>query len=195
MSEVPRSPAEFFEQYAPRHVARLGAALGDKSSPGAVAFELGSGAAWSLRLVQGKVVVESGVAADVLVRITLAPEDFENVIVAGAERLGDAAGIQNQLVAVRVLTLDTERARMLKDSAGSLLLRLGAASGERRLTLTLGGAEPKLETPDAELALELEDLWAIQSGNKNPFELLMEGRLRISGDMQLAMALGAALGT
>lgn len=195
MSDVPHTPARFFEEYAPEHVARLGSALGDRSSPGAVAFELVGEGAWSLRLTQGQVVVTSGIAEDALVRITLGLDEFVAVIVAGAERLGDEAGLERQLVAVRALTLDDERARMLRQSAGSLLLRLASPQGERRLTLTLGGAEPKAKEPDAELACELDDLWAIQSGAKNPFELLMEGRLKISGNLELAMALGAALGS
>lgn len=195
MTDIPRSPARFFEEYAPAHVARLGAALANRNSPGSVAFDLGPAAgAWSLRLHQGQVEVTKGVAEDTLVHISLAPEDFETVIVAGAERLGDAAGIERQLVAVRVLTIDADRARLLRESAGSLLLRLTSPEGERRLTLTVGGIAPKAEA-DAELGCELEDLWAIQSGAKNPFELLMEGKLKIGGNMQLAMALGAALGS
>jgi putative sterol carrier protein len=195
MSEVPHSPAQFFEVYAPEHVARLGGALGDRSSPGAVVFELTGTGAWSLRLNKGRVEVSSGVAADALVRITMSAEDFEVVVVGGAERLGDEAGLERQLVAVRALTLDPDRAKLLRDSAGTLQLRLSSPEGERRLQLTLGGSTPKPDTPDAELACTLEDLWAIQSGAKNPFELLMEGKLTISGNMQLAMALGAALGS
>ena len=117
------------------------------------------------------------------------------MIVAGAERLAANSGFDRGLVAVRVLTLDDERARMLRETKGSLLLRLSSPEAERKLTLTLGGVAPKLDTPDAEIACALEDLWAIQSGKKNPFELLMDGKLRLSGNVQLAMALGAALGT
>ncbi|HEY3500940.1 MAG TPA: SCP2 sterol-binding domain-containing protein [Polyangiaceae bacterium] len=195
MSDIPRSPARFFEEYAPQHVAKLGAALAGKSSPGAIAFDLGPAGSWSLRLAHGQVEVTKGLAGDTLVLITLSPEDFEAVIVLGAERLGEEAGLERQLVAVRVLTIDADRARLLRESPGTLLLRLGAPAGERRLTLTIGGVPPKPDQPDAELGCELEDLWAIQGGAKNPFELLMEGRLKISGDMQLAMALGAALGS
>jgi hypothetical protein len=195
MSAVPHTPAEFFESYAPAHVARLGSAIADRTSPGAVAFEIPATGAWSLRLTNGRVTVTPGVAPDTLVRITLTPEAFAEVVVAGAERLPDTAPPDHQLVAIRALTLDADRARLLRDSAGSLLMKLTSPSGDRRLTLTLGGAEPKLDTPDAELTCALEDLWSIQSGAKNPFELLMEGKLSIGGNMQIAMALGAALGS
>jgi putative sterol carrier protein len=98
-------------------------------------------------------------------------------------------------VAARVLTVDAERARLLRDAPGSVALKLKASGGgEHRLTLTLGATPPKLDAPDCEIECALEDLWAIQSGTKNPFELLMDGKLRMSGKVELAMALGAALG-
>jgi hypothetical protein len=195
MSDIPLSPASFFEEYAPKELASVGDALKGRTSPGAVAFELTGGDSWSLRLSDGKIGVTRGVAADSIVRITLPADDFAPVIVAGAERLAANSGFDRGLVAVRVLTLDAERARMLRETKGSLLLRLSSPEAERKLTLTLGGVAPKLEAPDAEIACALEDLWAIQSGTKNPFELLMDGKLRLSGNVQLAMALGAALGT
>jgi len=195
MSEIPLSPVAFFEEYAPKELASVGEALKGRTSPGAVAFELTGAETWSLRLTDGKVGVSRGIAEDTLVRITLSTDDFAPVIVAGAKRLAGDAGFDRGVVAVRVLTLDAERARMLRETKGSLLLRLSSPEGERKLTLTLGGVPPKLDTADAEIACALDDLWAIQSGVKNPFELLMDGKLRLSGNVQLAMALGAALGT
>src|SRR5262245_54282505 len=115
MSDVPRSPARFFTEYVPSALADLGKELPERSSPGAVAFEVGSDA-WSLRLQGGRVVVEPGVADDTLLRLTLVPEDFEPVIVGAAERLVAGAGAERQLVAARALSLDVERARMLRES-------------------------------------------------------------------------------
>jgi hypothetical protein len=195
MSEIPRSPELFFGEYVPTELVRLGASLGTVSSVGAVVFDLGAAGAWSLRVEKGAPSVKSGVDPDPLVRLTLTPADFEVIVVGGAELLAAAAMPGQNLVAARVLTLDAERARLLRDQPGSIALKLKAANGgEHRLTLTLGGEPPKLEAPDCEVECELADLWAIQGGAKNPFELLMEGKLRIAGKVELAMALGAALG-
>ena len=73
-------------------------------------------------------------------------------------------------------------------------MRSGRAFCARLLVITLGSATPKLDNPDCELECALEDLWAIQSGASNAFELLMAGKLHLTGKIELAMALGAALG-
>jgi hypothetical protein len=195
MSEIPRSPARFFGEYVPAQLAQVGAALGNFSSSGAVVFDLGAAGAWSLRFESGTPSVKSGIAVDSLVRLTLAPADFEPIIVDGAQKLALDSAPERALVAARVLTVDADRARLLREAPGSVVLKLKAESGvEHRLTLTLGSVAPKLDAPDCQVECALEDLWAIQSGAKNAFELLMDGKLRMSGKVELAMALGAALG-
>jgi hypothetical protein len=194
MSDIPRSPEPFFRDYVPAQMARLKGTLGERSSVGSVVFELVGGDAWSLGLAGGAVHVTPGVASDALVRITLGAEAFVPVVVGGAERLGEESGIERQLVAARVLTVDADRARMLRESPGSVALKLTSGDVVYRLVITLGSAAPKLENPDCELECALEDLWAIQSGARNAFELLMEGKLHLTGKIELAMALGAALG-
>jgi putative sterol carrier protein len=83
----------------------------------------------------------------------------------------------------------------LREAPGSVALKLTAPDGtEHVLTLTLGNAPPKPGAPDCEIACALEDFWALQSGAKNAFELLMDGKLKMSGKVELAMALAAALG-
>jgi hypothetical protein len=195
MREIPRSPEQFFNEYVPAEVARLKGTLGDRSSVGAVTFELTGGGAWSLSLEHGEVRVSPGVAPDVLVRLTLGADDFEPIVVEGAAKLGNEAGLEHQLVATRVLTVDAERARLIREAPGSVGFKLAGANGKtHRLVLTLGGGAPKLDPADCELECALEDLWAIQSGTRNAFELLMDGKLKLSGKVELAMALGAALG-
>jgi SCP-2 sterol transfer family len=192
---VPRSPERFFGDYVPAQLARLGASLGALSSVGAVVFDLGESGAWSLRFDGGIPRVERHIDPEPLVRVTLAAADFEPIIVEGAEKLASDDAPERQLVAARVLTVDAERARLLREAPGSVALRLKAATGvEHRLTVTLGSAPPKIEAPDCEIECALEDLWALQGGTKNAFELLMDGKLKLSGKIELAMALGAALG-
>ncbi len=193
MSDPPRSPARFFGEYVPAHFAALESALRDRSSPGSIAFEVGD-ESWSLKLEAGKVVATQGVAADTLLCVTLAQADFEPVIVDGAARLDENAGLERQLVAGRALALDEERARMLRESGGSVLLRLAGAASTHRVLVSVGGTKPKPDAPDCEIDCSLADLWAIQSGTANPFQLLLDGKIRIQGNAALALAVGAALG-
>jgi putative sterol carrier protein len=37
------------------------------------------------------------------------------------------------------------------------------------------------------------DFWALSRGEKNPFELLMDGKIRMQGRMEVAMALSSVL--
>jgi len=192
MSEVPSSPEPFFREYVPAHLARLEGALAQYTSPGAVAFEVGA-ESYSLRLTEGKLSVERGVASDALLTVRLGEPDFRAVVVAGAARLDDGAGLERQLVAVRALTLDAERARLLRESRGTVLLRLADAGEERRLLVTVGGAS-EAPTAECEIACDLEALWAIQSGAANPIQLLLDGKVRITGNAELALGVAAALG-
>lgn len=193
MSDIPRLPAAFFERYVPEHMARLGGAFAGRSSPGAIAFDVTGVGAWSLRLTNGSIDVSSGIAGDALFRVTLLESAFEPVLVQGAERLGAEAGLERQLVAVRALVLDDDRVRMLKETRGTLAVKLASPTGEHQLLLSLG-SDPPAAAAECELACALEDLWSLQSGAKNPFELLMDGKVKITGNVQLAMVLGAALG-
>jgi hypothetical protein len=193
LSDIPRLPAAFFERYVPEHMARLGGAFAGRSSPGAIAFDVTGAGSWSLRLKDGSIDVSSGIATDALFRVALAESSFEPVLVRGAERLGDEAGLERQLVAVRALVLDDDRVRMLRESRGTLAIKLASPEGEHQLLLSLGADAP-VASAECELACALEDLWALQSGAKNPFELLMDGKVKITGNVQLAMVLGAALG-
>jgi putative sterol carrier protein len=96
-------------------------------------------------------------------------------------------------VAVRALVLDDERVRMLREVSGTLELRLGGAAREHRLTITLGPLVAGAAA-DCQLDCALDDLFALQGGEKNAFELMMDGKVKITGNAQLAMVLGAALG-
>jgi hypothetical protein len=193
MSDIPRSPARFFGEYVPAHFARLGSAFRERSSPGAVAFQVGEDG-WSLRLRDGAVVVEPGIASDTLLCMTLRSEDFEPVIVDGAERLDEHAGLERQLIAGRALSIDVERARLLRESGGSLLLCLANGAATHRVLVSVGGTTPKPDAPDCQIDCSLVDLWSIQSGTMNPFQLLLDGKIRIQGNAELALAVGAALG-
>lgn len=192
MSDIPRSPARFFGEYVPAQFARIGSTSSERTSPGAIAFEVGD-EAWSLRLRDGSVSVEPGVADDTLLRITLSVADFEAVIVAAAERMNED-GVERQLVAGRALAIDVERARLLRESGGTVLLSLANGAAAHRVLVSVGGSTPRPDAPDCEIECGLADLWAIQSGSANPFQLLLDGKIRIKGNAELALAVGAALG-
>jgi hypothetical protein len=185
---VPSSPEAFFTSYVPERVARL-SALAGRSSPGSVLFDVPGVGSWSLALKQGSLVVTTGDQADRLLTIAIRPDDFEPIIVKGAERVPENLPPERQMIAARILTLDAERAKLVSGVTGSLGLALKDGALVRRLLIAPPKAAVLIEQPNCEVSCSLDDFFAMQGGVGNPFELLMDGRLTLAGDMQIAMAL------
>jgi hypothetical protein len=189
MNRVPSVPDAFFTEYLPARVARLSAALGQRSSPGSVLFEIEGAGRWWLRLESGRLEVQSSELPRHLLTIALRQADFERVIVAGAEQVAESLPPERQIIAARMLTLDAERANLVRGVGGSLGLALADGDLTRRLLLAPAGIPVDVDRPGCELSCTLEDFWKLQSGEANAFELLMEGRIKFDGDAQIAMAL------
>lgn len=186
---VPQSPEAFFTRYVPERIAQLSSVIKDRSSPGSVRFEVLGAGAWSLALQNGALVVSEQKLQDHLLTIAIKSDDFVPVIVTGAERIPEELPPERQMIAARLLTLDAERAELVRGVSGSLGLALKDGNVVRRLLLAPHGAPIDVDHPSCEVACSLDDFWAMQGGAHNPFQLLMDGRITLAGDMQIAMAL------
>lgn len=183
------APEAFFTEYLPARVARLSPLLGKKSSPGSVLFDVPPAGRWWLRLQEGKLEVGSAELPDHLLTVAVRLPDFERVIVGGAEKVGEALPPERELIAARLLTLDAERANLVRGVGGSLGIVVTDGDETRRLLLAPAGVAVDIDKPTCDVSCTLEDFWKLQSGEANAFELLMDGRLRLGGDAQIAMAL------
>jgi hypothetical protein len=194
MVAVPNDPSEFFQDWLPRHFAAASAGFGAVSSPGAVAFRIGERAPLSVRLVAGQIVTAPGVPADCIVQVALDDRDFAPILVRGAELLTSSAGGEGQLAVLKALTLDAERAELIRGVPGSVAFALAAPEGEHRVVLTPGAAarDPKAAV-ECVVRCQLADFLAMQRGEVNPFELMMNGKIQITGDAQIPMALSSLL--
>ncbi len=191
MTDVPSSPEAFFGSYIPARFSEL-SGLGQASSAGSVVFSVPGAGAWAYRLTLGKLVVEAGAPADAIVRITVPDASFAPIVLAGAERLtGEALSPEKQLLAFRALTLDSERAALIRGVSGSVAFAVVDGASTHRVFVTPGSAEPNVAAPECEVSCEAASFWALQSGTMNPFELLMSGKLSIKGDAQIPMALSS----
>jgi len=191
MIEVPSSPEAFFGSYIPARFADLHG-LEHASSPGSVVFSVPTAGSWAYRLMGGKLGVESGARGDAIVSITVPEASFAPIVLAGAERLaGEALSPERQLLAFRALTLDAERAALIRSVKGSVAFAIVDGDSTHRVFVTPGSAAPNLTAPECEVSCEADSFWALQSGTMNPFELLMSGKLSIKGDAQIPMALSS----
>lgn len=189
MSQAPTSPREFFEGYLPGWFAQAqgGAAT---SSPGALVFHIGADT-FALRLLQGALEVTHEMPADAILQVSLSPADFAELI-----RQGDAmfqSGSSDRLLALKSLTLEAERAKLIRNVDGSVGFEITEGDEVRSLLLSPGAAVAGSAPPACTVRIAAADFWSLSRGEKNPFELLMDGKIRMQGRMEVAMALSSVL--
>lgn len=193
---VPRDPDLFFRSYLPATFAPLAERLGQTSSAGAVVFTVGERPPMALRIANGALTPSTGVPSDVIVQVTLSEADFEPILVRGAELLAEqleTAAADRQLAVLKALTLDAERIELIRQVQGSVAFVLAADGAEYRVVLTPGSAAPNLAAPECTVRCALDDFLAMQRGAANPFELMMNGKIQITGNAQIPMALSGLL--
>jgi putative sterol carrier protein len=192
---VPRDPESFFRDYVRKQFAELGAGLAGTASSGAVVFRVGTRPPISVRLLDGSLDVSEGVPDDTIVQITLDEIDFEPILVRGAELLASQkdATAERQLAVLKALTLDRERIDLIRSVRGSVAFVLSGDGAQHRFVLTPGAATPNLQATECTVRCGLSDFLAMQRGSANPFELMMNGKIQISGDAQIPMALSSLL--
>jgi len=190
VSQVPGSPREFFESYLPGWFEKALAGGGGVTSPGSLVFHVGADS-WVLRLVHGKLEVSTGATSDAILQVSMTPADFAEFI-----RQGDAlfqSGASDRLLALRSLTLDAERAKLIRNVDGSVAFEVTDDEQLRTLLLSPGVALAGASPPACTVRIAAADFWALSRGEKNPFELLMDGKIRMQGRMEVAMALSSVL--
>ena len=187
-SDAPSSPNEFFESYLPAWFAKVGRS--SVTSPGALVFHVGPDS-HALRLNAGKLEVTRGGATDAVLQVSLSPADFAALIHEGAALL--SSGDSDRLLALRSLSLDAERAKAIRNVDGSVAFEIAETDVVRTLLLSPGAAVAGASPPACTVQLAGADFWALSRGERNPFELLMEGKIRMQGRMEVAMALSSVL--
>jgi putative sterol carrier protein len=190
MSQIPDSPSEFFTSYLPGRFHAVSAAVAGKSSAGALVLRVLGEGEWSMRLRGGELEVEAGAAADAVVQITMGKDDFLPVLVEGA-RLAEAASLapEKQVIAFKALTIEPERAKLVRTIPGSMAFAITDGDVVRRVAITPGSAKPKLEDAECRLECAMADFRDMQAGKLLPMQLLMGGKIKLVGNAQIPMAL------
>ncbi len=153
---VPDSPAEFFTQYIPQRFEAVKAGLAGKSSSGCMTFRVLDGGEWSLRLTDGELSISEGMEDDAIIQITVSGQDFQPIFVQSAvQQEGEPIKPEAQVMAFKALTIDSERAKLVRDVVGSVAFVVADGDNFHKLIITPGTAAPKLE--DADCRLECSD--------------------------------------
>ncbi len=188
MSAPPSTSRDSFEEYLPGWFRA--AVTTEPNSPGALVFHVGPDS-FALRLEQGKLGVSRGSVSDAILQVSLTEPDFAELI-RQAEALFQSAAT-DRLLALRSLSLDPERAKLIRNVDGSVAFEIAEGDAIRTLLLSPGVAVAGSEPPACTVRVAAADFWALSRGDKNPFELLMDGKIRMQGRMDVAMALSSVL--
>lgn len=190
MTDVPQNPKGFFTQYIPERFQAFKASFAGKSSMGSMVFRVSGQGEWTLRLKDGALDVSDGMQDDVIIQVTVSEADFGPVFVQAASlQEGEPIKPEQQVMAFKALTIDSERAKLVRGIAGTVAFVIDAGEAKHQLAITPGKGDPKLEAPDCRLECKMNDFIDMQMGKQNPMQLAMAGKIKIIGNAQIPMAL------
>jgi len=190
MTDIPESPEEFFSRYLPSQFAAVAASFAGKSSAGAMVFRVVGAGEWSLRLAAGALEVSPGAAADAVVQLTLSADDFVPLLIESARaQAGKPITPERQVIAFKALTVEADRAKLVRSIPGSMAFAIRDGEVTRRLVITPGNQAPKVEDAECRLECQMSDFQDMQAGKANPMQLVMGGKMKIVGNAQIPMAL------
>lgn len=154
-----------------------------------------AGGTWAVGFVGGRLAIEQGPASTAPLQVTSSIEDFR-AFLAGeirdavkAKAGSKAAGLDAKQAAK--LFRVTSKAEQIKQYTGDLQLVVENGPKTHKLTLTFGGNAPKPEAPVTTISISLADFLALVGGELNPQAAFFAGKIRLDGDMNLAMGLMA----
>jgi hypothetical protein len=188
MQSVPSELDAFFTSYLPARFAEAAARLGVAASVGSVTARVLDAGEWSLRIDEGALRVTRGAEDDVMLQLTVTRADFDVLVREPLSAAGENARLV-RLGPLRALAANPETARLVRHVPGSVLLVARDGSIKHRLLMTPGRRKADLESPDCTIDCALDDLRAAHAGTVAPMQLFTSGKLRITGNVQIAMAL------
>jgi hypothetical protein len=195
---VPSDPDAFFREYLPAFMELSGRPLGNVTSVGSVTFRVLDAGEWSLRLREGVLEVTRGMEDDVVIQVTTLTDDFGALLSEMAERAerGQSAGAKPSARKgpLGALVADAETARMVRHVPGSVLFVARDGDVRRRVVFTPGRRAASVDSAECTIECALDDLREAGRSGASPMALFVAGKLKVTGNVQIAMALSAVLG-
>lgn len=192
------SPDDFFEKFLPGVINEglAGSGRSDTLNDTTDFNVLGEGT-WSSQVVDGLMRVKDEPSESPMLQITTTSEDFGALFLsAHAKKLmGGAADKKDQgLLALNKVIFDDLKRERLKAMSGDLQIALTTDAGTtHRITFTLGGKPYDHENPTCTISVKMADWLDIMDGKANPQEAFFQGKIRLEGDMNLAMGFTALM--
>jgi hypothetical protein len=181
--------AEFVEQYLPERYLASCDPKAVSQNPVVLGLSVVGVGAWSLVAHGDHLQVQQELVEQRVLTISSSEVDFEHLVLGHLPLFEQSS----PMIAPRMLRWDDETRGLVTAMPGSILVRIGDQSQVRKILLTPGLRAIDFETAQCTIDCELADLLAVRSGAQQAMELFLAGKLRIDGDVQLALALAGIL--
>ncbi len=181
--------AEFVEQYLPERYRAACELHADPRRPVVFGLCVEGLNAWSLVAHSDHLLVQQRLDDERLLTVSLSEADFEHLV------LGQLALFEqgSPMIAPKALRWDDETRRLISAMPGHILVRIADQGTTRKVWLTPGLLPLDVRDAQCTIDCELNDLLAVKAGTQQAMELFFAGKLRIDGDVQLALALAGVL--
>jgi len=187
------SPQEFFEKMLPELAAAKAGELSDEQK--AVSHAVGvvltgdGGGSWTLAIEEGALKVAAGVADGANPVVELSVEDWRDVMT-GKKAMLAAGGAGADLMAVDPSQFKPALIERIKPIQGTIRFVVeDPDDGDLQVTIRFGADAPA--EPQTTVTTDAETARQTQEGTMNPQMAFMQGKVRIVGDMNLAMQVGS----
>ncbi|MCB9732968.1 MAG: SCP2 sterol-binding domain-containing protein [Deltaproteobacteria bacterium] len=153
------------------------------------------GGTWALGFQDGKLTAKKNVGEkDPPLQLSMTVDDWR-AFVAGRVRDAVAAKVNvgfdaKQVAKLYRVTNKTDQVKAFKGNL-QLVVEDKEKGGAHRVTLTFGGAGPVTDNPETTVSVDLEDFVGLAGGEINAQTAFFMGKIRLDGDMNLAMSLMA----
>jgi hypothetical protein len=127
----------------------------------------------------------------VMLQITIPGEDFPILISESVDR-GSAHAVSMSAGPFRALIAKPDAARMVRHVPGSLLFVAREGELRRRILVSPGKRAGSLDAAECTIECALADMIDAQTKGISPMQLFVGGKLKITGNLQIAMALAGA---
>ena len=185
------TPEQFFLQWLPAEIARLGTAAGMPEVMVRFQIEGEGGGTWDLGVRAGTLTASAATEEQKpQVTLTMTASDLRAIIIGeeGPVDLAPPAASPTDL-----LFVDQSARSLLETVSGTFLFEVRRYNGRTwRLTATFGSGSAGTE-PDAVIAIEAELYGKILAREKSAAEAYFTGGITLEGDVERGVQVGIAL--
>jgi len=185
------TPAKFFNEWLPTQVEALKdmiSAMGAGLSTAISVRVIGAGGGdWTMTLADGKVKVDQGLNQDAVVTMVIEAGNFVEMATGQMDELLKPPSMAQDLTPEQAKAKAKNDLEAMKSIVGMVKVVFEDKNKPFWVMAKFGGE--LRDEPDVQVTMDRETAQAIAKGDTNPQAAFMSGKVQISGDLSILMAL------